>query len=369
MTLFFEKNIRKGKYLEKENKISRIYQWKDKKQKNYDIKESDSYLSFGYYTQEKVNFIHHLTYPIMQTIINRSNLYGDKLLVSSSFLISHIFKLHNNGFSWRNLEQTPELQEINKTPEIREYIGSIIDFMNHTHLTSIACGLFHYKFPMRIAEEISYHSKISGEVSALFNFSLDEMQNIKNHYMRLLKYNEHEQGVKQYSQASIHHSLGDTYIQEENYSDAIREYEKSMEYVMPVIKKQEGGIQQLNYISFLNRTMLKLGLAHEKRKTDNSAFIVYEELILLLKRFAPTYRTLFDNMRTLHLALVARLYTLEKIDTTGIRYAHLTETCKNFHNMFNPYSNFLVAADFYRKLGDILFYKNQAYDNFFQKHR
>lgn len=37
--------------------------------------------------------------------------------------------------------------------------------------------------------------------------------------------------------------------------------------------------------------------------------------------------------------------------------------------MFNPYSNFLVAADFYRKLGDILFYKNQAYDNFFQKHR
>lgn len=29
----FEKNIRKGKYLEKENKISRIYQWKDKKQK------------------------------------------------------------------------------------------------------------------------------------------------------------------------------------------------------------------------------------------------------------------------------------------------------------------------------------------------
>lgn len=115
--------------------------------------------------------------------------------------------------------------------------------------------------------------------------------------------------------------------------------------------------------------MLKLGLAHEKRKTDYSAFIVYEELILLLKRFAPTYRTLFDNMRTLHLALVARLYTLEKIDTTGIRYAHLTETCKNFHNMFNPYSNFLVAADFYRKLGDILFYKNQAYDNFFQKHR
>lgn len=368
MTLFFEKNIRKGGYLEKESKMGRLYQWKHEQRTPYAIKETDTFLSFGYYTQEKVNFIHHLTYPIMQTIMNRSNLYGDKLLVSSSFLISHIFKLHNNGFSWRNLEQTPELLEINKTPEIREYIGSIIDFMNHTHLTTIACGLFHYKFPMRIAEEISYHSKISGEVSALFNFSLDEMQTIKNHYMRLLKYNEHEQGVKQYSQASIHHSLGDIYMQEENYSDAIREYEKSMEYVMPVIEAQEGGIQQLNYISFLNRTMLKLGLAHEKRRTDNSAFIVYEELILLLKRFAPTYRTLFDNMRTLHLALVARLYTLEKIDTTGICYAHLAEVCGDFYEMFNSCSNFLVAADFYRKLGDVLFYKNQTYGSFFQRY-
>lgn len=144
--------------------------------------------------------------------------------------------------------------------------------MNHTHLTSIACGLFHYKFPMRIAEEISYHSKISGEVSALFNFSLDEMQNIKNHYMRLLKYNEHEQGVKQYSQASIHHSLGDTYIQEENYSDAIREYEKA--WNMSCRSSKTGG----------RHTAVKLHLFPEpydveiracSRKTQNRLFRFY----------------------------------------------------------------------------------------------
>ncbi|MDO4181513.1 MAG: hypothetical protein Q4D36_09535 [Bacteroidales bacterium] len=367
MTLFFEKNVRKGDYLRQEGKMSDIYEYKDGKLAVCNGTGNSFFLSFGYYTQEKINFIHYLTYPIMQSIINRSNLYGDKLLVSSSFLISHIFKLHNNGFSWRNLEQTPELLEINKTPEIREYIGSIIDFMNHTHLTTVACGLFHYKFPMKIAEEISYHSKISGEVSSMFNFSLDEMQSIKEHYMRVLKSDETGTETTKYIRNSIHHSLGDIYMLEENYSDAIREYEKCMEKVMPMIRtdqygKEEKGGQLLNDISFLNRTMLKLGLAHEKRRTDNSAFILYEELIRILQKYAQKDSVLFDNMRTLHLALIARLYVLEKIDTTGIRYGHLKDTCDIFHKIFKGETNSLIEADFYRKMGDVLYYKNQQFD-------
>ena len=360
MTLFFEKNIRKGDYLDVVKKY-RLYKWKGNKWTPQDLKEC-FFLSFGYYTQEKANFIHYLTYPIMQSIINRSNLYGDKLLVSSSFLISHIFKLHNNGFSWRNLEQTPELLEINKTPEIREYIGSIIDFMNHTHLTTIACGLFHYKFPMRISEEISYHSKISGEVSSIFNFSLDEMQCIKEHYARVLKYSKRKENETDYTQASIHHSLGDIFMLEENYSDAIREYEKCVESAFVMLNKTKNkNVQLLNYISFLNRTMLKLGLAHEKRRTDNSAFIVYEELIQMLKSFSDKASALLNNMRTLHLSLLVRLYALEKIDTTGIQYKHLEETCDNFKIIFGKDPNPVIAADFYRKLGDILYYKNQQF--------
>lgn len=365
MTLFFEKNIRRGDYLRQEGKTDEIYEYRNGRLAPCTRSENRFFLSFGYYTQEKINFIHYLTYPIMQSIINRSNLYGDKLLVSSSFLISHIFKLHNNGFSWRNLEQTPELLEINKTPEIREYIGSIIDFMNHTHLTTIACGLFHYKFPMRIAEEISYHSKISGEVSSMFNFSLDEMQSIKEHYIRVLKSSGTETGTTKYTRNSIRHSLGDIYMLEENYSDAIREYEKCMEKVLPEInvayRKDGRRTQLLNDISFLNRTMLKLGLAHEKRRTDNSAFILYEELIRILREHARKDSVLFDNMRTLHLALIARLYVLEKIDTTGIRHEHLKETCDIFYEIFKKRSHSLTEADFYRKLGDVLYYKNQQF--------
>lgn len=290
LTLFFEKNVRQGTYLKQEDKIGDVRYYRNGELQPASPKDDEAfYLSFGYYTQEKINFIHYLTYPIMQSLINRSNLYGDKLLVSASFLISHLFKLHNCGFSWRNLEQVPELLEINKTPEMREYIGSIIDFMNHTHLTTIPFGLYHYKFPMKISEEISFHSKLSGEVSALFNFSQDDIRGIREHYIRLIKGNGTENDATRYARASVHHTLGDLSMMEENYSNAIFEYEKSLEIISPFIEELKAGggkIQDMNYIAFLNRTMLKLGLAHETRRTDNSAFILYTELAQTLQELS-----------------------------------------------------------------------------------
>lgn len=172
IALFFEKYVRTGKYLSREKNVEFLQGNSEQKEDN----DSKMYLSLGYYSLFKVNFIHYLVYPIMQAMINSNTHYGDKLLVSASFLITYIFKLHNNGFSWRNLEQIPELQEINKTPELREYISNLIYFMNHSLVTTIPCGLFHYKFPMRLSEEISYQSRLSSEMNALLNFSPTDMR-------------------------------------------------------------------------------------------------------------------------------------------------------------------------------------------------
>lgn len=367
MSIFFEKNVRTYQYLKENNKIE------DHVQTPKTINEY--FLSFGYYTQQKINFIHYLTYPIMQTIINMSNIYGDKLLVSASFLISHIYKFHNNGFSWRNIEQTPELQEINKTPEIREFISSIIDYLNHTHLTIIPCGLYQYKFPMQITEEISYFSKISNEVSSLFNFSLDQLKRTKEHYINLLAYYKSQENNENiYNLESIHHALGDIYLLEEDYSKAIWEYEICVNLVLSESEKHNNN-QSLNNLLFMTRTMLKLGLAHEKRRTDNSAFVVYESLINYLKqnKKEAKFHLLFENYRIIHLAILAQLYVLEKLDTDGIQYRHIQNAIDNFHylintkdNSFNPFklldhednTCIIVKADFYRKLGDILYYKN-----------
>lgn len=328
LTLFFEKYVRNRTYLEKKDIILPHEEPCIEKQG----KDNLLYLSFGRHSIQKINFIHYLVYPIFQTLLNQNSDFGDKLMVSASFLVTHILKLHNNGFSWRNLEQVPELQELNKAPEMRDYVSTVINFMNHSLITTIPCGLYHYKFPMRIIEEISYQSKVSGEMSTLFNFSSLDLQSLKNQYLEIIRQNTTVNGTHDYSQyalASIHHSLGDLFTLEENYSAAIRAYERCIELVVPIFEDYTYTkmVQAENYLLFLNRSMLKLGVAHEKRKTDNSAFILYDELIMLLKghNLKWKYAALYRDTRTLHLAILAKLFVLEKIDTEGINLIHLEQ--------------------------------------------
>ncbi len=146
----------------------------------------DYYLEFGYQDQQQIGFIDYIAKPLFDSIISPSSGYGDKLLVSSAFMVAHIYKLHNSGFSWRNLEYLPELIESSRTPELREYLGAILDQLSKLHLTSISSGIYNYKFPMKLVEEISVFTKNSEELSAIFNFSLDDTRDVKKYYHKLL---------------------------------------------------------------------------------------------------------------------------------------------------------------------------------------
>lgn len=364
------------------------------------LKKHEYYLSFGFYEQQKIGFIHYLISPVMLAIINRSNVYGDKLLVSASFIIGHIFKHFNNGFTWQNLELTPELLDINKTPELREYVSSIIDFLGRTHISPIMCGLFTHKFPLKISEEIAYHSKISSEISALFNFSLDESLLVKRYNMRMLDYySKHADNCPYknlYAMASIHHSLGDIYLMEENYTKAIWEFQ----YAIKTIKGNNSSSSQDMF--FLIRTMLKLGLAYEKRHTDNSAYLIYTDIIEILTKVKNDGKidgintdenspnSVLLDLRLIFQPLLAQLYSLEKVGTEGITSAHILTTINKFKDLNrvgdisetkaaeeekesvvtneerngiiqptgNEFKNTILASDFYQKLGDILYMKN-----------
>jgi len=378
ISFFFEKYVRSHDYLAPSGALEQNH-IRRKEHSHY-------YLTFGFYSQQRIGFVYYLTYPVLQAIINRSNTYGDKLLVSATFIVSHIFKLYNNGFSWRNLEQTPELLENNRSPELREYMLSIIDFLKSTHITDIHCGLYNYKFPMKIAEEITYHSKMSDEISALFNFSSEETQQIKRYYMRLLEtytlQGEKEKIADQYVVAHIHHILGDTYMNEENYSKAVFEYHTSVSIIQVYLKRP--GLSEneklFHYFYFL-QTSLKLGLANERRHTDNSAYMVYTQLVSALlelrertKPDGPGFIAglfgkdvlpkdpLFSNIRMVYQPLLAQLYCLEKTGIEGIRIEDINQTVRNFTTLqgklISEDTDRLLEADFYRKLGDITYYKN-----------
>lgn len=442
IAVYFEKDIRSREHL------TSIKHFKLEDDFEY-------YLSFGTKDIQKVGFIHYLSYPIMQAMVSKSKIYEDKLLVSTAFMINHIYKYHNTGFSWRNLEHIPELLDMNKTPELRDFLGTIIGLLGQTHLSPIQSGLYLFKFPMKISEEISFLSKRIEDISAMFHFSKDESLPVKRHYMHLLDYYTEKrnciEGEELHTLASIHHILADIYQADEDYSLAIYEYLTGLQLLSKQLQKTDFD-KEPHWISgmlFLVRNMLKLGTAYEKRKTFDSAYTAYSELgsklidyrllkerklklqynmennepmerkaILFYKKGYKPYndrkeklqvqewtddpsfeyafpadqlayefsrilspvkysilirQSFFYDLRLAYLPILAKLFVLEKMDTEGITFGNLDLAESEFfylHVFVNDTDKPMIYADFFQKLGDILYYKNglieTACDNIFQ---
>lgn len=459
MRLTFESYVRPLRN-KKEFKLSTIV-FKKRPLENTDvdihIPTSCKYLlSFSEKEQRIIGFIHYISYPVNQ-IITDADQFGDKLLVSASYLINHIYKYHTGGFSWRNIEQTPELLEVYKIPEFRSFINYILNYLTQTHIIQIPCGLFQYKFRKQISEEISLASKISEEVSAIFNFTLDESQTVKSHYYELL--NSHIKTLKDEkitspdSLSGIHHILADLHMADEDYNNAIFEYQTALRVSGKDSHPKSDDIYMASYTLATIRIMLKLGLAFEKRRTISSAYNIYGEIVDILFNFReldekkyglnfyieqkaewPNYSailstkdenkkfsenvmpkiqskssqdssfneqnyplldnsneklkykidgddfisefshhltplkhntiqklSMIEDTQTIYQALLAKLFINEKIELGGITRTNLDIIENEFlyiHRTTNSKEKFLISTDFYRRLGDIMFYKN-----------
>lgn len=455
MNLYFEKFVKKS-ILPNDFLIENKHAEKSilhGKEINIKISEQSKFhLSFGYLDQRKIGFIHYISYPVTQAIIN-ANQFGDKLLVSASFLIDHIYKHHNSGFSWRNLEHTPELLEVYRIPEFRGFISSIISYLTQTHLIPITCGLYQFKFRKQFSEEISLASKFSEEIAALFNFTLDESLSVKRHYSEIQHMYHRklrQEGTDSpHVNAGIHHILADLYMSDEEYTKAIFEYQTAIKIIpFPNNIKENKDPHFSSHMLFLIRNMLKLGLAYEKRKTYESAYVTYNELISRLINFRyldeknlgldyfivkniseewPTHKailyaniknpkdqegniitkkvsppitshiaenvnetttfytdgpniitdfahqmtidknpiiqrlSLLEDVRLVYQALLAKLFVLEKMELGGITHSNLELLESEYvflHLATNEKDKFLISTDFFRRLGDIMFYKN-----------
>lgn len=397
-------------------------------------------LSFGEKEQRVIGFIHYISFPVNQ-IITDANQFGDKLLVAASFLINHLYKYHSGGFSWRNIEQTPELLEVYKIPEFRGFINSILSYLIQTHIIQIPCGLYQFKFRKQISEEISLASKVSEEISAIFNFTLDESQAVKRHYLEMVsKYQQlhkDNQIVSPHAEAGVHHILADLYMADEEYNQAICEYQTALK----ILKTEDADNNDPHKATFTLayiRNMLKLGTAFEKRRTFDSAYNTYNEIIARIIRFREfdeqgfgleyeekpkkhwpysesilyyknryysndsrkvlpnyynpqnyvnlKYRTkgkylisdfahkmtpnkhsviqrlaMLEDTRIVYQALLAKLFINEKIELGGITRSNLDVIEGEYQYISlttNEKEKFLISSDFFRRLGDIMFYKN-----------
>lgn len=449
--LYFEKNIRKAVDCIPMN------DWSDTCTVGIDktiVDKEQQVLYFDSTQQKNINFIYYLADPIMGTITNDLSNFGDRFLVSLSFIIDHIYKHHNRSFSWRNLEQIPDLLKTSKAPELRDSVTSIMEYLTQIHISRITIGLNEYKFHKSIAEEISMMSKMSDEASAIFNFTLDESLSVIQYNTRLLNYyieldrkqREHSPEKRYGSIISrIHSNLGDLHYWDEDYYAAALEYRAAIESL-------PGDDTTSSFLTKL-RCMLKLGLTYESRKLYPNCYQTYTRIIKLLienrwvdeNKFGLTSQesrthgwkgkqptlylnesgrwsgggdreafekefkhkifegdhnkiigdngrietrygfnfdetvstlsqeltkeksdvvgrlTLFEEVRYVYQAILAKLSVIEKMDMSGITQTNIDVAEGEFrtiHKSVNVREKFVISADFFRKLAEIMYYKN-----------
>ena len=450
----YERQIKRNEYSEEHITI---------KLKNETECSYDYYLAFGYYDQQKIGFIHYIACPIFENIISPASESGDKLLIASSFLVAHILKYHNNGFSWRNMEFMPELlNSSNRIPELREFINSVISYLGQIYFTQISSGIYSYKFPLRIADEITFFSKKSEELSAIFNFSLDYSHAVKNYYYRLFEFYRKKHDVSDAIIGLLHNYLGDIHIANDEYNEAIAQYLLTVQAINAWLDKIKNNDNIKNdelsnnvsaQIIRYTRVMLKLGLAYEKRNTFDSAFMIYSTLtsrlisyrefdekelgleycvvkkndlkhvvyypnskhifitkernlpaandfekifypftfsdseisgkirywiygdeltdnlcdMLTPKKYALISKlSVFEDLRLTYLSILAKLFAMEKQGICGITMDNVKIAESEYKYLFmltNSKEKYLLSVDFFRKLGDILYYKNSSLFN------
>jgi len=304
----------------------------------YADNEQSMCLKFAYYDQYKFSFISYLITPIFLGLGHHMSDYSDKLLVSISYMLDHLFKHHKFGLSYRSLSLTPEIIDVNKEPEFRTFLDKLIGFLSKSHLRKIVSGIYDYKFQGKIASELKFISKINELEAAAFNFTLDESVELKKYFHKKIKQLEkkyqndnlsindsdvYEDYVN--SVSLIYMQIGDLHFNDEEYGEAIENYLEALQ----VIRQREVKDMLLYEFILFVRNKLKLGLAFEKNKMYDSAEMTYAELtsLILQKRNIPIrklglVRFVFKNnsYRFNKLVIKNRTFIKEILDSKGIKY-------------------------------------------------
>jgi Cdc6-like AAA superfamily ATPase len=354
-------------------------------------RKSKYFLSFSYYKQYTLGIIAYLMMPIFYRL-SESNIkeYSDKLLVSTLRFVDFLFKFHKHSFSWKHLEISPEMIEVNHAPELKSVAMELLNYLSQVHINKSNFSLYDYKYDSWIANEIFTMTKTDDVFSALFSFSLDEMLPLKKQYQDLLEKNEKEYlkeskddrtSVKYIDAiSSLQIVLGDLCYYDDELEEAGVYYKNAVEML-----RKEGGTKGMSpeRLYLYARNKLKIGMIHEKRRQYDFAYKTYSELCEQIisgrankddislpwyfKFISPdTYgmwsqKTTYEGLKMLYLPFIAKLQILEKSHIGGIGGNHLTLLEKEFEiltqNIKHEEVRFL-EAEFYSRVADILYYKN-----------
>lgn len=365
--------------------------------KNY----KNLFLVFSFNEQYTFGMVTYLCNPFFFMINQVLKNYEDKLLVSLSFMLDHIYKFHGVGFSWEDLESSPELVDIHKAAQSRELYLMIVRHLTNTQIEEINTGLFNFKFNKRIADEINILCRLNARESAAFNFTLDESLAIKQHYKTKLKsfLNKYESYLSNptpdmiKSLSFLYMLIGDLHYFDEEYDDAILNYSEGTQ----LFGDDKFEILPTELVITQIKNTLKLGLAYEKRKNYDMALLIYGKLKSRVLRFGLNIHnldvqdqqdqsenmkvnkdhessnwiycqsrldlraTLCNRLRLIYQPFLSYFHILEKSTTTGIAMADLTVINRERDIITKSGSTpvtKITDIEFFDRIGDALFFKN-----------
>ena len=253
------------------------------------------FLTFNYYKQYMLGVIAYLITPIFNRLsLSEGNIKehsdNDKLLVSSLRFIDFLFKFHKHPFSWKHLDISPEMLEVNRSLELKSVAVDLLNYLAQVHINKSNFSLSDYKFDNLISDEIFAVTKIDEVFSALFSFSLDETLSLKKHYQDMLERTQKEYINDKSSPrfidavSSLQVVLGDLHYYDDELEEAGVYYKNAVQELSNLKPKKEDmegkedKAMTLEQHYLYVRNMLRLGMIYENRKQYDFAYLTYGEL-------------------------------------------------------------------------------------------
>ena len=217
-------------------------------------------------------------YILFHHNLSRMLIYADDKLVVSSFSIFHyILKYHGIGFSREHILRMYETINIHSSPELTRIVDIIIHNVLLNHVRRVRNSFYQYRFTFLYEKEIHYITTINDGESAAFNFSLNAMDAVKQHYKNLIVESKHTRTDEEYGRAtlaSIHVIVGNFHFWEQSFDEASVHYGIALDML-----EKNGGLTgdpaKMDLAIQMIEVYLKQGSAAERVNDYLTAAAVY----------------------------------------------------------------------------------------------
>lgn len=230
--------------------------------------------------------------------------HGDKLVFASLYFVGYLCRHHARAFDRTSIESMREVLSPRQSPQVRDILGRLMEMFERVCLIPIRNGVYDYRFTDHLRTEMRYASLVDETVRSVFNFALEQNEEIRKQYRREAddslkiamaesKMSLRKEDLPHYAGClSGHYRIGQLHEAEGQYEKALFSYRRSIEEYRAIYdhtaarggrgEKVEIDGQDMTNMVLVVRSALRIGLVYEKMSNYPSAWSYY----LLARNYA-----------------------------------------------------------------------------------